>query len=129
MAKRGSKDPDLLDLFERAGKNAAKASRLLEQLLGSIPDGESLAAEVLEAEQKGDRITHAILRRLDTAKRPFPDVAEIHVLASAVDDIVDHAEDAADAIVRYRIEAPMEQANVLGRVLAEAAEEVAGALR
>ena len=129
MAKRGAKDSELLDLFERAGKNAAKTAHLLEQLLGTIPDGSMLAGEVLEAEQKGDRITHAILRRLDMAKRPFPDVGEIHTLASAVDDIVDHAEDAADAIVRYRIEAPMEQATVLGRILSEAAEEVAGALR
>jgi uncharacterized protein Yka (UPF0111/DUF47 family) len=129
MAKRGAKDSELLDLFERAGKNAAKTAHLLEQLLGTIPDGSLLAGEVLEAEQKGDRITHAILRRLDMAKRPFPDVGEIHTLASAVDDIVDHAEDAADAIVRYRIEAPMEQATVLGRILSEAAEEVAGALR
>lgn len=129
MAKRGIRDDDLLELFERAGKNVGKTARLLEQLLKSIPDGAELAGEVLEAEQKGDRITHAILRRLDTAKRPFPDVGEIHKLASAVDDIVDHAEDAADAIVRYRIEAPMEQATVLGRILAEAAEEVDGVLR
>mgnify|MGYP006292644553 CR=1 FL=1 len=129
MAKRGIRDADLLDLFERAGKNAAKATAVLEKLLATIPDGSQLAAEVLEAEQKGDRITHAVLRRLDTAKRPFPDVGEIHTLASAVDDIVDHSEEAADAIVRYRIEAPMEQATALGRVLAEAADEVAGALR
>jgi len=129
MAKRGIKDDELLDLFERAGKNAAKTGRLVEQLLEAIPDGASLADEVLEAEQKGDRITHGILRRLDTAKKPFDDVAEVHALASAIDDIVDHAEEAADAVVRYRVDAPMEQASALGRILAEAAEEVAGALR
>lgn len=129
MARRGIKDSELLELLERAGKNAGKTGRLVEQLLDEIPDAAAMAGEVLEAEQKGDRITHAILRRLDTAKKPFDDGAEIHALASAVDDIVDHAEEAADAVVRYRVDAPMEQASVLGRILAEAAEEVAGALR
>ena len=62
-------------------------------------------------------------------KKPFVDAAELHALASTVDDVVDHAEEAADMIGRYKIEAPMEQASELAAVLAEAAAEVAGALK
>jgi uncharacterized protein Yka (UPF0111/DUF47 family) len=94
-----------------------------------IPEVKALNEEVREAEQEGDRITHAILRKLDTASKPYVDVSEIHSLASKVDDIVDHMEDAADMIGRYGIEAPMIQASELGGVLAEAAAEVAGALK
>jgi len=129
MAKWGTKDKELLTLFERAGQNAASAGKTLDRLLGVIPEVKKLTADVLEAEQEGDRITHAILRKLDTASKPFIDVAELHTLASSVDDIVDHMEDVADMIGRYGIEAPMTQATELGTVLAEASAEVAGALK
>ncbi len=129
MAKRAAKDKELLTLLERAGQNAAGAGALVDRLLGVIPEVQALTDEVREAEQEGDRITHAILRKLDTATKPYSDVSEIHSLASKVDDIVDHMEDAADMIGRYGIEAPMTQASELGGVLAEAAAEVAGALK
>jgi uncharacterized protein Yka (UPF0111/DUF47 family) len=129
MAKRAAKDKEILTLLERAGQNAAGAGAVVDRLLGAIPDVKKLTAEVLEAEQEGDRITHAILRKLDTASKPYSDVSEIHALASKVDDIVDHMEDVADMIGRYGIEAPMVQASELGGVLAEAAAEVAGALK
>lgn len=128
MAKRGSDDRGLLKLFERAGANAERASGLMLSLLGSIPDSSGIAAKIVEAEHEGDRLTHAILRRLDEPAKPARDAGELHMLASAVDDIVDHIEEAADAIGRYRIEGPMEQATELGRVLAEAGSEVAGVL-
>jgi uncharacterized protein Yka (UPF0111/DUF47 family) len=129
MAKRAVKDKEILTLLERAGQNAAGAGAVLDRLLGVIPEVKALNEEVREAEQEGDRITHAILRKLDTASKPYVDVSEIHSLASKVDDIVDHMEDAADMIGRYGIEAPMIQASELGGVLAEAAAEVAGALK
>lgn len=129
MAKRAGRDKEVLTLLERAGQNAAGAGAILDSLLGVIPDVKKLNDEVREAEQEGDRITHAILRKLDTASKPYSDVSEIHSLASKVDDIVDHMEDAADMIGRYGIEAPMTQASELGGVLAEAAAEVAGALK
>lgn len=125
---RGADDRGLLKLFERAGANAERAAGLMSRLLVAIPDSEGIAAQIVEAEQEGDRITHAILRRLDAPGKPLRDAAELHMLASAVDDIVDHVEEAADAIGRYRIEGPMEQANELGSVLAEAGSEVAGVL-
>lgn len=129
MAKRAGRDKEVLTLLERAGQNAAGAGAIVDRLLGVIPDVQKLTDEVREAEQEGDRITHAILRKLDTASKPYTDVTEIHALASKVDDIVDHMEDAADMIGRYGIEAPMTQASELGGVLAEAAAEVAGALK
>lgn len=50
-------------------------------------------------------------------------------MATALDDIVDYAEQTADSLGLYGVEAPMEQAVALAGVLVGAAEQVARALR
>jgi len=85
--------------------------------------------EVYACEQEGDKITHAILRRLaEQAQRTHLDAADVHALAVALDDVVDFAEEAADQLGRYGAEAPMEQAEAIGDVLVAAAREVTAAL-
>ena len=49
-------------------------------------------------------------------------------LASGLDDVVDYAEEAADLLGLYRVEAPMDQAIELADTLAAAGAEVALAL-
>src|SRR4029450_2926598 len=49
-------------------------------------------------------------------------------LASALDDIVDYIEEVADYLQLYRIEAPMEQAQELSRILHQACREVNNAV-
>ena len=51
-----------------------------------------------------------------------------HALATALDDIVDFAEQTADALGVYGVEAPMEQSVALAEVLVAASDEVARAL-
>jgi uncharacterized protein len=53
----------------------------------------------------------------------------VHALAGALDDIVDYAEEAADQLVLYGVEAPMEQALAIADVLVACSEHVAAALR
>lgn len=82
-------------------------------------------------EKEGDRIAHDIIHRLNGGARgraPF-DTADGYALATALDDIVDAAEQAADQMGLYRVEAPMEQAGELAEVLVQATAEVAAALR
>jgi uncharacterized protein Yka (UPF0111/DUF47 family) len=57
------------------------------------------------------------------------DPADGHVLATTLDDIVDYAEQAADELALYAVEAPMEQATLIADVLVGAGEQVAQALR
>ena len=54
---------------------------------------------------------------------------DAHQLATAVDDIVDYAEQTADSFGIYRVEAPMEQAGQMADVLVGCGEQVALALR
>jgi len=57
------------------------------------------------------------------------DSADGHALAGALDDIVDYAEEAADQLGLYNVEATMEQAQAMSEVLVAAAEQVATSLR
>ena len=112
------KDRVFFDLLNEAGQNAVRAADLLQEMLQNWPDGaEGLNREILKAEQEGDRITHDIIKRLNsTFVTPF-DREDIYGLATQVDDVVDYIEEAADFLGLYQIEAPMEQSLALADVL------------
>ena len=125
-------DTHVLELLEEAGRNVQRATLLLRDLLADYPERADLARDLVICEHEGDRITHDIIHRLDGDAgrlRPPLDTSDGHQLATALDDIVDFAEEAADALGTYRVEAPMEQASQMAEILVAAGDQVAGALR
>jgi predicted phosphate transport protein (TIGR00153 family) len=127
---RRSVDESLLALLGESGRNVVRTTLLLRELISDYPDRAPLAAEVRQCEHEGDRITHDVIHRLADgrgARLPF-EAADGHRLATALDDIVDHAEQVADTLGLYAVEATMEQAVELADVLVGAAEQVAQAL-
>ena len=123
------RDREFFDLFEEAGGNIVRAADLLDRLLRSYPDRrEELTRDILICEQEGDRITHDIIRRLNETFVTPIDREDIYALASALDDIVDYTEEAADYLGLYKIEAPMEQAQRLAHVLLQASRAIAEAM-
>jgi uncharacterized protein Yka (UPF0111/DUF47 family) len=122
-------DAELLTLFEESGRNVQRASGLLRELFAEYPEHPEIAREVLACEHDGDRIAHEILSRLAERGAADLDPADVHALAGALDDIVDHAEEAADQLGLYGVEAPMEQAQQMTDVLVESADRVAESLR
>jgi len=122
------RDRVFFDLFHQAGQNTLRAARLLQEMLQTWPDSEKLSREILLAEQEGDKITHEIIRRLNTTFVTPLDREDIFGLAGQVDDIVDDIEEAADFLGLYKIEAPMEQALGLADVLVRSCEQLAEAL-
>ena len=122
------KDRVYFELFEEAGQNILKAATLLDRMLADYPDQKHLAGEILDLEHEGDRITHDIIDRLNHTFVTPIDREDILALASALDDIVDYTEEVADYLGLYKIEAPMDQAIRLARVLKEAAAQIAEAL-
>ncbi len=131
MWPRAKADPELLSLFEESGRNVQRTSLLLRDLLADFPEHANLAREILLCEQEGDRIAHDILHRLAESRgrrSPF-DAADVQALAGALDDVVDYAEEAADQLGLYGVEAPMQQAQEIAEVLVGAAEHVAAGLR
>jgi uncharacterized protein len=122
------RDRTFFDLFVEAGKNTVRTAKLLDQMMGTWPDAEGMAQQVVEAEHEGDRLTHEIVKRLNTTFVTPMDREDIYGLATQIDDIVDFTEEAADFLGLYRIEAPMEQAQSLTKVLVAACEQLAAGL-
>jgi uncharacterized protein len=118
------REREFFDLFEEAGGNIVRAAALLEQMLLDYPDKSDLARDILICEQEGDRITHDIIRRLNETFVTPIDREDIYALASALDDVVDFAEEVADYLGLYKIEAPMEQAQQLAKVLHQASRQI-----
>jgi predicted phosphate transport protein (TIGR00153 family) len=122
------RDREFFDLFEEAGANILRAAALLEEMLRDFPERNELARDILICEQEGDRITHEILRRLNQMTVTPLDREDIHELAAALDDVVDYTEEVADYLGLYKIEAPMDQAQELARVLHQSARQIAEAM-
>jgi uncharacterized protein Yka (UPF0111/DUF47 family) len=128
---RRRSDPRLLELFAESGRNVHRTAQLLRDLLADYPESNGVGQAIVECEHEGDRIAHDILHRAaeQPSKRALPEPADVHALTCALDDIVDFAEEAADQLSRYRVEASMEPAQEIADVLVRATEEVVAALR
>src|ERR671916_1700928 len=122
------REREFFDLFEEAGANIVRATQLLEKMLEQWPDHGELGRDVLVCEQEGDRITHDIVQRLNSSFVTPIDREDIYALASALDDIVDFIEEVADFLGLYRIEAPLDKATEMARILHQAARALDGAI-
>jgi predicted phosphate transport protein (TIGR00153 family) len=119
-------DDGFFDLFDSAAANVLDCGRRLRELLDEGGyGGAATTAAVVECEQRGDEITRAILRRLNTSfVTPF-DREDIHALAEELDDVVDDMLEVA-----YRLElgdrdvAAMPELKQQADVLVQMAQEV-----
>jgi uncharacterized protein len=119
---------EFFNLFDEAGANLLRAAELLDRLLREWPEQAGLEREILLCEQEGDRITHDVIQLLNHKISTPMDREDVYALASALDDIVDYTEEAADFLQLYHIEAPMDQAQQLSGVLRAACRSLALAL-
>ncbi|HEV7192102.1 MAG TPA: DUF47 family protein [Jatrophihabitantaceae bacterium] len=93
------RDTAFYDMFTEAGRNVSDAAIVLGGLLDPNANREAVAKELREREHAGDSVTHRIMRQLNTSfVTPF-DREDIYRLASALDDVVDAIEAAADFVV------------------------------
>lgn len=122
------REREFFDLFEEAGKNIVRAADLLDQMLRGYPENAPLARDILICEQEGDRITHDIITLLNRRFVTPIDREDIYALASGLDDVVDYAEEAADYLGLYKIEAPMEESQRLAHILLQAARQISEAM-
>jgi uncharacterized protein len=122
------REREFFDLFEEAGANIVRASELLQRMLEQWPEHGELGRDVLVCEQEGDRITHDIIQLLNSTFVTPIDREDIYALASALDDVVDFTEEVSDFLALYRIEAPMDQAIEMARILHQASRAIAGAI-
>jgi predicted phosphate transport protein (TIGR00153 family) len=120
-------------LFSRAARNTVEIARLLVELLEEFPRSDGLLRDIKELEHEGDRLTRELVDLLNrTFVTPF-DRDDMYELASALDDICDHIDEAAGNIAVYGVTEirpnAKEQAQVILRAtqkLCEAVERVDG---
>jgi predicted phosphate transport protein (TIGR00153 family) len=119
---------DLYDLLGRAGRNVELSTALLRELMRSWPDGAEKRLELIDVEHANDAVTHDIVHHLHARLAVPFERSDVLALASGLDDVVDFAEEVADYLGLYKVEAPMDQAIELADTLAAAGSEVALAL-
>jgi len=123
------REESYFDLFDVVVDNVAHAAALLLDLVEDFVDPEMKAKRLVEAEHEGDRLTHAILSRLNsTFITPF-DREDIHALAGQLDDVLDAIEEAADMLVLHKVVEPLDAVVEQARLLDRAARETAAGLR
>ncbi len=97
-------DTAFYGLLTSSAAQLVDGAALLAEMLGEGNDREGIAERMREAEHQADETTHEVVRRVNsTFITPF-DREDIHDLAVALDDCVDHMEAAVDLIALYRID-------------------------
>jgi predicted phosphate transport protein (TIGR00153 family) len=124
---------EFFELFTQASANAREIARVLVELLEEWPDGRGRLADIRELEHEGDRLTHAVIDLLNRTFVTPLDRDDMYRLASAIDDVCDHVDEAADDIDAYEVQTiPLrarQQADVIYRAasrLHEAVERLEG---
>ena len=123
------REETFFDLFDAAADSVAAAASLLRDMVDDFVDPEMKAKRLTEQEHEGDRVTHAILLRLNsTFVTPF-DREDIYALATQLDDVTDAIEAAADMLVLHKVLEPIEPVREQARLLDEASRVTAEGLR
>ncbi|MGH3048636.1 MAG: DUF47 domain-containing protein, partial [Gaiellaceae bacterium] len=124
---------EFFDLFTQASSNARDIARMLVEMLEEWPESREKLRDIRELEHEGDRLTHEVINLLNrTFVTPF-DRDDMYRLASVIDDVCDHIDEAADNIDAYEVrDVPLkarQQAEVIHRAasrLHEAVERLEG---
>ena len=119
------REPKFFDLFERSVANVATAARLLADLFENYTKLPQKVARMTELEHVGDAITHQIMEQLHRTFVTPLDREDIALLTERLDDMMDFMEDAANAMLLYRIEQPTIRAQEMASILVTMTDELA----
>lgn len=122
------REPKFFDLFEKSVANVAAAAKELANLFEDYTNVPQKVARVVELEHRGDFITHQIIEQLHRSFLTPLDREDITLLAGRLDDVMDFIEDAANAMLIYKIEKPTIRAREQAAILVAMAEELVKAI-
>ena len=116
------------DWFDKSANNVLEGARLLHQLLTDYTNVDSRVAQITEVEHHGDFIVHETMDLLSRTFITPLEGDEIRALISGLDDVVDAIEAAADALLLYKVEQPIPEAERLAGLVLQMAEQIAVAV-
>ncbi len=117
------------DLFVESAENLRAAALELKDMVDRFQDVEMKARRLEEREHQGDQVTREIIRLLNTSFITPMDREDIYTLATALDDVMDAIEAAAELMVLHAIVAPLPQMKAQADVLVQATGQTEEALR
>jgi predicted phosphate transport protein (TIGR00153 family) len=123
------REESFFDIFEQAADNVHEAAKALVDLLENYTDVEEKAKHIKGLEHKGDEFTHQTIERLNKTFITPIDREDIHEFVSRLDDVVDLIDTAVNRMVLYKVSKPREEATALARILVQATEVIARAMR
>jgi len=107
------------DLFTQASANARDMARLLVDLLEEWPASRERLRDIRELETEGDRLTREVIDLLNRTFVTPLDRDDMYRLVTAIDDVCDYIDEAADNVDAYEVrEVPVRarrQAEVIHR--------------
>jgi uncharacterized protein len=115
---------EFFGLFTQASANAREISHALVDLLEEWPDDREKLRDIRELEHEGDRLTREVINLLNrTFVTPF-DRDDMYRLATVIDDICDHVDEAADNIDAYEVKRVPDKARLQADVIYRAASRL-----
>ncbi len=115
---------EFFDLFTQAAANARDIAAALVQLLDEWPEGRERLRDIRELEHEGDRLTREVIDLLNRTFVTPLDRDDMYALATAIDDVCDHIDEAADNIDAYEVREVPDRAKQQGEVLHRAASRL-----
>ncbi|MFB3815379.1 MAG: DUF47 domain-containing protein [Terriglobales bacterium] len=116
------------ELLGQLSRTMAEGVLLLARIVQDGRDIEQQVRTLKDIEHAADDISHTIYNELNRSFiTPF-DREDLHLLASALDDVLDFATTAGLMLVTYKISPITEPARELSRILVEQCEELQTAL-
>jgi uncharacterized protein len=115
---------EFFGLYTSAAANCREIARLLLELVEGWPESRGLQQAIRDAEHEGDRLTHEVIMLLNsTFVTPF-ERDDMYRLATVLDDICDHVDEAADDIDAYEVTDVPPRAIEQARAVHEAASQL-----
>ncbi len=124
------RDERFFELFIALAQHGVDGSRILAQLFSRRDaDRWQLVETIKGLEHAADDVTHELINRIDRSFiTPF-DREDIHLLASRLDDIIDHIDGVASRVKIFRADAVPDGAVLIAEVIHRMTMEVLRAVR
>lgn len=123
------KEVRFFDHFERQSELISQAAHQLKELVTNFADARAKMHSIKELEHEADKVTHEIVRRLNTTFITPLDREDIHALASRLDDVLDYIEASSERLVVYRIKEPTSACRAMADVIVKMVEPMDRALK
>lgn len=111
------RDEKFFEMFNAMAENADATAGLLVEMMESFDNLQDRASAIKGKEHLGDTQIHDLIRKLNSTFITPMDREDIHHLASAIDDIVDLADAAANKVILFDMREKIHGAHGLARIL------------